>query len=104
MRQKSASRSDKRDRFIMSFLFLGYFYLVWEQFQNTIKIFSNQFGYLDVQHHWRILEDFIRLKMPYRDYFLNPSHGWGYLLFQAFLTAVIIPLTVAFFLHLSRII
>ena len=73
----------KNKKQLSGLLFLGYFFLIWSKFSSSLSRFSHQFGYLDSQHHWRILDDFVKFRMPFRDYFLSPSHGWFYLLFQS---------------------
>lgn len=69
--------------FFFSLLLFIYLFLIWSNFKAALSFISESFGYMDYQHHWRLLDDFVKLKMPFRDYVLAPSHGWVYLLIQS---------------------
>lgn len=81
---------------LFSFLFLGYIFLIWENFKSYLSGISTNFGYLDYQNNWRVLDDFLKLKIPYKDYFYE--YGWffvfiqsiGYLIFGRDFLALII--------------
>lgn len=76
---------DTRNRIIFSllfsFLFLGYIFLIWGNFKTYLSGISTNFGYLDYQNNWRVLDDLINLKIPYKDYF--SEYGWLFLFIQS---------------------
>lgn len=69
--------------FLFGILIFAYVFIIISTFKNTISDVSYIFGYQDYQHHWRLLDSFTKLKMPFKDYFLLPSHGWFYLFYQS---------------------
>jgi hypothetical protein len=73
----------KQDWLILSFFILGLFYtLSVLQRYSTIKAEASFiFGYMDYQNNWRGLNDFLLLKVPFRDYFYE--YGWFFLALQA---------------------
>lgn len=61
--------------FLFCLLVLGYIFAIWVNFTSSLSGFSSGFGYMDYQHRWRVLDDFVRLKIPFRDYFYIPNFG-----------------------------
>jgi len=66
---------------IFIFLLLAYSFLIGERFLNSLADIDSTFGYVDYQSNWRVLEGFLRGKVPFRDYY----HSYG--LFFMFLQA-----------------
>lgn len=63
------------------FLFLEYLFLIWGGFKSALADISPIFGYLDYQNNWRALDDFIKFKTPFKDYFFE--YGWFFLFIQS---------------------
>ncbi|KKS94731.1 MAG: hypothetical protein UW68_C0002G0025 [Candidatus Collierbacteria bacterium GW2011_GWB1_44_6] len=68
---------------LFTLLLIGYLLFIYRNFKFSLDQISVMFGYADTQHHWRLLDDFVNLKMPFRDYFNFGSYGWVYLLIQS---------------------
>jgi len=60
-----------------------YSLVIWQGFIAAIEGASFSFGYADFQHQWRILNDFVNLKMPFVDYYHRASYGLFYMLIQS---------------------
>lgn len=66
---------------LCAFLVVDYLFLIWGGFRSSLLNISSIFGYLDYQNNWRALEDFLRFKVPFKDYFFE--YGWFFLFIQA---------------------
>jgi len=82
--QFSPKNKQKIVFFLLDLLFLAFFLLILNNFRTALSSISSTFGYMDYHHHWRVLDDFASLKMPFKDYFHRPSYGFFYLLIQFF--------------------
>jgi hypothetical protein len=60
---------------------LGYAWLIFEKASYMLSITDVNFGHLDTEHHRRALDDFLQLKVPFRDYLYD--YGWFFLAIQA---------------------
>lgn len=67
--------------FLFSLLLLVYLFLIWNNFKTLLSDISYGFGYVDYQNNWRVLDDFIKLKIPYKDYFYE--YGWFFIFIQS---------------------
>lgn len=67
--------------FLFVFLLLGYFFLIWKNFLASLNNISSIFGYVDYQHNWRGLEEFLSFRIPFKDYFYE--YGWFFLAMQS---------------------
>lgn len=63
------------------FLLLAYSFLLGKIFLNFLANIDLSFGYVDYQSNWRVLEDFLRMRVPFRDYY--HSYGLFFMLLQA---------------------
>lgn len=66
---------------LFSLVFSLYGLLIWQNFISFLNTIPEHFGYLDLQDNWRALNDFVKLKVPYKDYFYE--YGWFLLLLQS---------------------
>ena len=70
----------KVKRILSIVLAVAYFYIIWQSFQEALRIIPYNFGYLDSQHQWRGLEEVLHFHVPFKDYFYE--YGWFYLFMQ----------------------
>ena len=69
--------------FFYALLALGYFIAIFRNFIEAYDTSSIIFGYADYMHQWRILDDFVNLRMPFVDYIHRASYGLFYMLIQS---------------------
>ncbi len=67
--------------FLFAFLIAEYLFLIWGEFRSALLNIQSLFGYLDYQNNWRALDDFVKLKTPFKDYFFE--YGWFFLFVQS---------------------
>ncbi|MCJ7793090.1 MAG: hypothetical protein MUP45_03875 [Candidatus Marinimicrobia bacterium] len=76
-------KSLKKNKIILylaCFLLLGYLFLILRNLKFFFSDINLIFGYIDYQHNWRGLEEFIRFRIPFKDYFYE--YGWFFLFLQ----------------------
>ncbi|MBI3619759.1 hypothetical protein HY214_01285 [Candidatus Roizmanbacteria bacterium] len=65
----------------MLILSVVYGVFIWRYFSSFTSTISAHFGYLDTVEAWRALDDFINLKVMFKDYFYQ--YGWFFIFLQA---------------------
>lgn len=80
-------KEKKISSLLFVFLFLVYLFLLGNRFLDSLASINSGFGYADYQSNWKVLEGFLGMKTPFKDYY----HSYG--LFFIFLQA---PAFIAF--------